>query len=70
MTGLRIVETGDYDVAQVFDGDEYLGLVREIPRRFRVYGVRLGVDGRLVDMERDFATKDEAVAWLLDGADS
>jgi hypothetical protein len=69
MTDLRIVETR-HDFEEVFDGDDYLGLITEYPGRFRVYGTRLGLDYRLVSMEAEFETKDEAVAWLLDGAES
>jgi hypothetical protein len=62
----------DFHGWEVFDGPDYLGLIGEYsaPLRFRVYGTRHGVDGHLVDMEREFPTQAEAVAWLSDGAES
>jgi hypothetical protein len=67
----------------MFDHDgNYLGLISKYggpfgrytsaddPLRFRAYATGLGLDGGEVAVEAEFPTQTEAVAWLLDGAES
>jgi hypothetical protein len=68
---IRLVEIGESGFIKVLDADgNYLGVLTEVEGRFRTYGTRVGLDGRLVSMEREFPTLDEAKAWLQDGAES
>jgi hypothetical protein len=54
-------------LAQVWDGDDYLGLLRQHKGGFRTHGTRVDPDdGHLKDMEAEFRTRDEAIAWLFD----
>ncbi len=53
-------------LAQVWDGDDYLGTLRQHKGGFRTYGMRVDVDGQMKEMEKEFRTRDEAVAWLFD----
>jgi hypothetical protein len=62
---------GFFDGWEVWVGLDYMGLVGEYdePLRFRAYGTGLSLDSDPVPTEADFASRDEAVAWLVNGTE-